>query len=111
MRALLLRPSPRRAFLRGALAGPQSWYARSLAILSERGIPDWPSWAGPTTSVDAYVALCRRRLEATCRAAWMLEADRHVDPVRYDEVRPADGGGLLTLCSLGLDWQVPRVGK
>ena len=60
-----------------------TWSKVSLALLDDHGILDWPCWAGPGSSVKAYVKYVRGTLRSSHLIVWKASAEKHVHPFPY----------------------------
>ena len=87
-------------------AFPGSWSSRSLVLLQDWGLPDWPQWVGScdfaclSLRVKSYVDQCRCKLMTVCSERWLSNVASHRAPIQYPCVPPA----LCDMLTSGLTW-------
>jgi hypothetical protein len=89
----------------GDMAGP-SWAKQSRDLLATWGVPDWPLWAGPQSTVCEYVALARDTLETACLARWRGRVASHKTPVAYNTLQANPSTALHASMLPPVPWKV-----
>ena len=86
-------------------ADGHTWAKKSLAILRQHGLADFPDWEG-NGSISGYTAYLHEVLESQFQETWAAAVKKHCLPVPYDKLVHRFPCSLRSCLFTTLPWSV-----